>query len=157
MIITQTLQNDRMVWEKHHPPFKLAEKTELTNELECEDTLGHGPLNVILLRCCVVVACQQVALREHRVRETFTKHITAPLITSHEAMQEFSSNRVIVEFWVRYRWYWRSSAKTEILPIYCSPMWLQCVNKTWQWSSTYLWQKHPLHCLSSVLSDLMIM
>lgn len=69
MINTQTLKNYKMVWEKHHPPFKPEEKPELTNEFECEDTLGHGPLDVIVLRCCVVVACQQIALREETEQE----------------------------------------------------------------------------------------
>lgn len=48
-----------MVW---HHPLELEDELKLTNEFECEDTLGHGPLDVILVCCCVVVACQQVPL-----------------------------------------------------------------------------------------------
>ncbi len=40
--------------------------SQLTNKFECEDTVRHSPLDVILLRCCVVIPCQQVYLQKDK-------------------------------------------------------------------------------------------
>ena len=45
-----------------------ADKGRLTNEFECEDTMGHGPLDIVLLRGGEVITCQQVHLEEDRRR-----------------------------------------------------------------------------------------
>lgn len=75
-----------MAWQR------LEENPELTDQLECEDTLGHGPLDVIVLRGCEVVASQQVALRADTNRDIQQKHLTAVYLVT------LANTRVFVFF-----------------------------------------------------------
>lgn len=40
-----------------------------TDEFESEDTMRHGPFDIVLLRGCVIVPCQQVNLEKGRIRD----------------------------------------------------------------------------------------
>ena len=48
----------------HKQSSESADKVRLTDEFECEDTMGHGPLDIILFRGSEVIARQQVHLEE---------------------------------------------------------------------------------------------